>query len=133
TRVLDLTAGLGIDAVYLSQNGFQVTSLERNPVLYLLLAEALERSQRTDLKELRFIHIDSLDFLQGLRDHNYEVAYFDPMYPEKKKSALPRKEMQIFRHLVGADEDSQVILEKTLEKDFQRVIVKRPLKAPELL
>ena len=133
-NVLDLSAGLAIDAVFLSQCGFQVTALERNPVLYFLLTQALEKTQRSDLSELRFILSDSGHFLKNLSlDHFYQVAYFDPMYPEKKKSALPRKEMQIFRELVGADEDSQEVLKLTLQKNFQRVVVKRPLKSEFLL
>lgn len=133
-NVLDLSAGLAIDSVFLSQSGFQVTALERNPVLYLLLTQALEKTTRSDLSELRFILSDSGLFLKSLpEDHFYQVAYFDPMYPEKRKSALPRKEMQIFRQLVGSDEDSQEILKLALQKNFQRVVVKRPLKSEFLL
>lgn len=133
-NVLDLSAGLAIDAIFLSQCGFQVTAVERNPVLYLLLTQALETSQRSDLSELRFILADSMQFLKNLSgDHFYQVVYFDPMYPEKKKSSLPRKEMQIFRELVGSDEDSQEVLKLALQKNFQRVVVKRPLKSDFLL
>ena len=133
-NVLDLSAGLAIDAVFLSQCGFQVTALERNPVLYFLLTQALEKTERSDLAELRFISSDSRSFLENLSpDHFYQVAYFDPMFPDQKKSALPRKEMQIFKKLVGADEDSQDVLKLVLQKNFQRVIVKRPLKSEFLL
>ncbi len=133
-NILDLTAGLAIDAVFLSQCDFQVTALERNPVLYFLLTQALENTQRSDLSELRFIHSDSAQFLKNLtEDHFYQVAYFDPMYPDKKKTALPRKEMQIFKELVGRDADSQEVLQLALSKNFQRVIVKRPLKSEFLL
>ncbi len=133
-KVLDLTAGLAIDAVFLSQSGFQVTAVERNPVLFFLLAHALKKTTRTDLKDLQFVFSDSLQFLKNLEvEHSFQVAYFDPMYPDKKKSALPRKEMQIFRELIGQDEDSQDLLKLVLQKNFQRVIVKRPLKAEFLL
>jgi 16S rRNA (guanine1516-N2)-methyltransferase len=132
--VLDLTAGLGIDAVFLSQNGFQVTALERNPMLYRLLANAVETTTRQELSELRVILSDSRKFLAELpEDHLYQVAYYDTMYPEKKKSALPRKEMQLFRELVGPDEDSEEVLKLCLEKKFERVLVKRPLKAEPIL
>lgn len=132
--VLDLSAGLAIDAVFLSQRGFQVTAIERHPLIYLLLSNALENSRRDDLKELRFLNADSLRFLKDLpEDHFYQVAYFDPMYPDKKKSSLSRKEMQIFRQLVGNDDDSAEVLKIALKKKFQRVVVKRPLKAPALL
>jgi 16S rRNA (guanine1516-N2)-methyltransferase len=133
-NVLDLSAGLGIDAVFLSQCGFQVTALERHPVLYFLLCQALEKTSRSDLAEMRILNFDSKKFLENLpADHFYQVAYFDPMYPDKKKSALPRKEMQIFRRLIGDDQDSKEVLALVLRKNFQRVVVKRPLKAEVLL
>lgn len=133
-NVLDLSAGLAIDSVFLSQHGFQVTAIERNPLLYRLLVSALETSKRNELSELRFINSDSRQFLEDLSvDHLYQVAYYDPMYPEKKKSALPRKEMRLFRQLVGDDLDSEEILNLALTKNFQRVVVKRPLKAEPIL
>jgi 16S rRNA (guanine1516-N2)-methyltransferase len=54
------------------------------------------------------------------------------MYPEKKKSALPRKEMQIFKEIVGADLDCVNYLDfaRTVARD--RVVVKRPLTAPPI-
>ena len=42
--------------------------------------------------------------------------------------------MVFFRHLVGADEDADKVLQKALQKlQAERVVVKRPLKAPCLL
>ena len=49
-RLLDLTAGLGIDAVFLAQLGFQVTAIERNPLIYLCLENAWQTCQYQDLK-----------------------------------------------------------------------------------
>lgn len=51
-HILDLTAGLGIDAVFLSQLGFQVTSIERNPLLVFLLQEAQKKTNREEIKKL---------------------------------------------------------------------------------
>ena len=62
-----------------------------------------------------------------------DVIYFDPMFPEKTKSALPRQEMVFFKALVGTDEDGSEVLKATLKlKKIKRVVVKRPLKAPVL-
>ncbi|MNL78601.1 Ribosomal RNA small subunit methyltransferase J [compost metagenome] len=36
-KVLDLSVGLAVDSVFLCQLGFQVTGVERSPVLYALL------------------------------------------------------------------------------------------------
>ena len=50
------------------------------------------------------------------------------MFPDKAKSALPKQEMVLFRHLVGNDMDSEAVLE-TLLKSGSRVVVKRPAHA----
>lgn len=133
-HILDLSAGLAIDAVFLVQQGFKVTAVERNPQVYSLLQSALKKTQRQDLQDLEFVHDDSLHFLSALpSSHHYDVAYFDPMYPEKKKSALPRKEMVIFRQMVGDDEDAEEVAALALSKGFSRLVIKRPLRAPFLL
>ncbi len=132
-RVLDLTAGLGIDAVHLASMGCQVTSLERNPVLWFLLRQAQLRTQRSEIKAIRFLSKDANDFLQeNLLEisNEFDVIYYDPMYPEKKKSALPRKEMQAFRSLVGADQDAEKVIQAGLESGIRRFVIKRPLKLP---
>ncbi|GAM77379.1 SAM-dependent methyltransferase [Vibrio ishigakensis] len=58
-----------------------------------------------------------------------DVVYLDPMYPHpenKKKSALVKKEMRVFQHLVGADLDADGLLTPALELATKRVVVKRP-------
>lgn len=131
-RILDLTAGLAIDAVHLARLGCRVTSLERNPKLYALLEAAWARTHRDDVKSIQFIKADANDYLleQGENiKENFDVIYYDPMYPEKKKTALPRKEMQIFRELVGEDVDSEEVLKAGLKSQIRRLVMKRPLKA----
>lgn len=132
-KILDLSAGLGQDAVFLSQLGAEVTAIERHPWLHFLLQEARHRTRRPELQSLRFLVGDSLEWLaqQGFGS-SFEAAYFDPMYPEKKKTALPRQEMVLFRGLVGDDEDAVKVLELALSVGVPRVVVKRPLKAEPL-
>lgn len=131
-RVADLTAGLGQDAVFLSQLGFQVTAVERHPVLGFLLAEARRRTLRKDLANLIFKNMDSKAWLDSEESSSVDVAYFDPMYPSKKKSALPRQEMVLFRGLVGDDEDAAGLARFAIEK-IRRLVIKRPLDAEALL
>lgn len=133
-KVLDLSVGLGVDSVFLTQLGFQVVGVERSPVLYALLKEAFERTQKDYLKSYQLFHDDSLHFLkthQGMLD--VDCIYFDPMYPHKKKSALPKQEMVVFRDLVGHDEDASEVLKQALQWPVKRVVVKRPMYAEELL
>lgn len=133
--VLDLSVGMGIDSVFLAQLGFQVTGVERSPVLFALLSEALARTQQQPgLVSYQLHHADSYDFLTSHRGQMaVDAIYFDPMYPHKKKTALPKQEMLVFRELVGHDEDAARVLQAALQWPCQRVVVKRPLQAEPLL
>ena len=129
-NILDLSAGLGIDAVFLAQLGYSVTALERNPLIYLALNEAIQ--YKTDLL-LKFKFGDALDYLKNC-EIKADVIYFDPMFTEKTKTALPRQEMVFFRKLVGSDVDAIKVLESAIHTPgIKRVVVKRPIKAPALL
>ncbi|WP_374031959.1 class I SAM-dependent methyltransferase [Bdellovibrio bacteriovorus] len=133
-RVLDLSVGMGIDSVFLTQLGFTVIGVERSPVLYALLKEAFARTQKDYLKSYELHFADGLQFLKqnkGLLE--VDAIYFDPMYPHKKKSALPKQEMVVFRDLVGHDDDASLVLQEALTWPVKRVVVKRPMQAEELL
>lgn len=128
-KVLDLSAGLGIDSVFLAQLGFSVTALERNPLIYYALSEAQKQCSDLDVK---FVFSEALEFLQNTQEE-FPVIYFDPMFPDKTKSALPRQEMVFFRQMVGADEDAAKVLETSIQRQgARRIVVKRPIKAPWL-
>ena len=132
-NILDLSAGLAVDAIFLSQMGYQVTSLERNKIIFKKLHEAWLQLPDAAKEKIQFIFSDAKDYLLAY-SNTFDVIYFDPMFPEKKKSALPKKEMVIFRSLVGDDHDATSVLELALQKkNIKRVVVKRPLKAEWLL
>jgi 16S rRNA (guanine1516-N2)-methyltransferase len=134
STVLDCTAGLGCDAVFMMRMGLHVQSLERNPLLYFLLKKSLERAQLTskDFAKLFFYQGEAKNYINDLPNGAIDVFYIDPMYPEKAKSALPRQEMVLFRKLVGQDADAAEILELAINKAKDRVVVKRPLKGTHL-
>lgn len=134
-KVIDATAGLGRDAFVLACVGCQVRLVERHPVVAALLEDGLKRAyqdpeigefmqQRMQLSICR--SISELEPATDLAD----VVYLDPMYPHKKKSALVKKEMRVFQHLVGADLDSDALLAPALALARKRVVVKRPDYAP---
>lgn len=132
--ILDLSVGMGIDSVFLTQLGFSVIGVERSPVLYLLLKEAFAKTKKSELKNYQLHFSDALKFLKENKSKlAVDAIYFDPMYPHKKKSALPKQEMVVFRDLVGHDEDAAEVLQEALTWPVQRVVVKRPIHAPELL
>ncbi|MBC7457651.1 MAG: class I SAM-dependent methyltransferase [Bdellovibrionaceae bacterium] len=132
-RVLDLSAGLGVDSVFLAQLGYQVTGVERNPFIYVALKTALENLTANYRTNLKFAFDHAQKFLQN-NTQEFDVCYFDPMFPSKTKSALPKQEMVFFKNLVGSDEDAATVLEMILRsKKFKRCVVKRPLSAEPLL
>ncbi|QLB17414.1 16S rRNA (guanine(1516)-N(2))-methyltransferase [Mannheimia varigena] len=135
--VIDATAGLGRDAFVLAAVGCKVLLVERNPIVAALLEDGLNRAyQDSEIGEFmqeRMILADVRNISQlDLQTNAADVVYLDPMYPHKQKSALVKKEMRVFQHLVGADLDSDdfFLPAKALAK--KRVVVKRPDYAPFL-
>tara|TARA_B110001454_G_scaffold219136_1_gene250310 strand:+ start:46962 stop:47747 length:786 start_codon:yes stop_codon:yes gene_type:complete len=125
-NVLDVSAGLAIDSIFLSQHGHNVTAVERNPLLYALLNHAKDHSENLKKRNVDFKFGDAKTFVQTLKSKDdFDCIYFDPMFPDKAKSALPKQEMVLFRQLVGSDTDAAEILEALL-KTGCRVVVKRP-------
>ena len=135
--VLDLTAGLGRDSFILASLGCTVRMVERSPMVAALLADGIERARQEPtlaeiMARISLIPGDSLDILRTWQGERPEVAYIDPMYPHRGKSALVKKEMRLIRLLVGDDEDSDGLLAAALSVAGRRVVVKRPRLAPAL-
>lgn len=138
--VLDATAGLGRDAFVLATLGCDVTMIERHPVVYLLLKSGLQCAQgenevsdimsRMELLQGNSIELLASWFEQGLPQP--DIVYLDPMFPHSKASAEAKKEMKLFRSLVGADLDEDQLWAQANEIARCRVVVKRPAKAPPL-
>lgn len=135
-RVLDATAGLGRDAFALASLGCHVDMLERSPAVYALLVDGHARALRAssevaDIARRMTVFFGSL--LDGAIPHaNVDVIYLDPMFPERQKSALVKKDMRFFHSVVGDDPDADTLLTAALAVDCARVVVKRPSKAPFL-
>ncbi|SNB57233.1 16S rRNA (guanine1516-N2)-methyltransferase [Marinobacter sp. es.042] len=133
-HVVDATAGLGQDAFVLASLGCTVTLFERNPVIHALLADGLARAAlNVDcagiVERMRLLEGSSVEWLSRPGTEAADVVYLDPMFPHRDKSALVKKEMQVFRTIVGDDEDSAQLLAAALERARYRVVVKRPRKA----
>ena len=134
-RVTDATAGLGQDAFVLASLGAEVTLLERSPVVGALLADALRRARAdpevADIAARMTLQVgEAAALLETLPPP--DVVYLDPMYPHRTKSALPKKEMRLFRLLVGPDDDAAGLLAAARAVASRRVVVKRPAGAPFL-
>lgn len=133
--IVDATAGLGQDAAVLAQLGCDMTLLERSLIVAVLLEDGLQRAQQfyAERWQIRLIQTDALQWLANLRPDNFpDVIYLDPMYPDRSKTALVKKELRYLRLLVGADLDADQLLQQALQRAKQRVVVKRPKLAPYL-
>ena len=138
--VVDATAGMGRDAFVLASLGASVTLIERSPILAALLEDALNRAATDPQLEqaiparMTLIQANAIPWLQACAEEQRpDVIYLDPMYPQRSKSALVKKEMRILRALVGDDEDAGELLQAALICAKKRVVVKRPKTAAVII
>ncbi len=139
--VVDLTCGYGKDAYLLLCTGRQVIGVERNPVIHALLKNGVERARLSDehsttFENFKLINCEARKFVSEIEAEDYPDAYYiDPMYPPRNTSALPKKEIQVLRHLLSTEltEDPEKreselkkLIEVCLTKTKKRVVLKRP-------
>lgn len=136
--IFDLTAGLGGDAYRLAAAGHQVVAYERHPAVYAVLISGWEKDCRAGrvpaeiAERLEFAHAESSAMLDRIEHSNVGV-YLDPMYPLPRRSkALPRRELQVLRQLLGEEDDAAKVIEAARSKCV-RVVVKRPHRVPPLV
>jgi 16S rRNA (guanine1516-N2)-methyltransferase len=136
--IVDATAGVASDSFILACLGFKVQLLERSPIVHSLLADAIQRAQvdpivGTFIQHLHLIQADAQQWLKALGEQDYpDIIYLDPMFPTRKKSALPNKHMIFFQEIIGDDADAGDLLNVALSCAKQRVVVKRPRLAKPL-
>lgn len=140
--VLDATAGLGQDAATLALLGVDVTALEQSAIVHALLQDGIARAKAAKgpvgeslAKHLTVHCADARHFLRMMDERStiLDVVYLDPMF-RQNKSARSRKEMQFLSDLLPEQsrQDLQELFELALRVAGRRVVVKRPLHAPEL-
>ena len=137
--VLDATAGLGKDAFVMASLGCSVKMVERSPIVGALLQDGLTRGLGDSdvaklVKSMSLKVADSIEYMQSdsLLLDPPDVVYLDPMYPERKKSAKVKKEMQTLQQLLSHGDDLQLLLNAALACATKRVVVKRPKGAEPL-
>ena len=124
--VLDACAGFGTDGLTLSMLGCPVTLVEREPLIWILLQDFARSFDNTQV-----MFMDCKEALSG--DESWDVVYLDPMFPERKKNALPNQALQHLRYLTqGAQPPSDLteLIRLALSCAHNRVVVKRRLKDP---
>ena len=134
-QVLDATAGLGRDAFVLASLGCDMTLIERQPLIAALLEDGLARAKGDRevgpiVAHMRLLQGNAIELMSRWVEAPPQVIYLDPMFPHRDKTALVKKEMRLFRPLVGDDQDAPALLAAALALASHRVVVKRPRKAP---
>jgi len=133
---IDATAGLGEDAILLAAAGFSVQLYEYDPVIAVLLQDALCRAaevpELTDIVgRMHLLEEDSVAALQKLSSPP-DLILLDPMFPARQKSALIKKKFQLLHHLERPCEDEIALVHAAMASGPRKVIIKRPLKGPYL-
>lgn len=124
---LDLTGGLGRDALIFALAGFDVTVVERNIYLACIL-KYLAVIAQDFISEFNVIYQDSQEYLTT-NDKKFTCIYYDPMFEDNKK-ALSKKDMQLidlFVHLVPAitSQENNLVIYQLAKQSCHKLVVKR--------
>ena len=135
-KAIDATAGMGEDSLLLAACGYQVTLYEQNPVIAILLKDALRRAKKnTVLKNIvsrmQLVEGDSIEHLNKRLDP-VDVIYLDPMFPGRQKSGLINKKLQLIQKLEPPCSEETALFDAAMAAQPSKIIVKRPLKSPYL-
>ncbi len=135
--MLDTTAGLGRESVLAAAFGCEVIACERSSVVALLLRDGLTRAATLPELEKLVARIqvraaDARDVMTSLIEtERPDVVMVDPMFPERRKAARAKQEMQLLQQLLGEQpEEGPALLDAALSVARKRVVVKRPAHAP---
>ena len=112
-------------------------------VIAALLADALERAANEPqlkgvVSRMTLVEGDSVAALWGLSDAldagaaaaQPDVVLLDPMFPERRKSGLIGKKLQLLQKLEAPCSDETELLEAAIAAGPKKVVIKRPLKGP---
>lgn len=135
-KIIDATAGFAIDSFILAAYGANVILLERESFMVELIKDGLSRAYNNPelneiVKNMQLIQADAVKYLSSLANElNPDIVYLDPMFPDKKKSAASKKEMEILQKITTFPKDEELLLHAALTVANKRVVVKRSKLAP---
>ena len=133
TSVIDATAGLGVDTWILAAQGVEVFAFERDPLVGVLLDDALSRARKTGLSPASLISLQCIDARASLLPLAADVVYLDPMFSKGPRKAASGKGMHFLQDWLGEQfesEDQEALFWWARRVSRQRTVVKRGLKAP---
>ena len=130
--IVDATTGWAQDSLALFRMGYQVTSIERSPIMAALIRDGYDRLAQKDWVQKRelapptLLIGNAIELLASLSERP-DCIYLDPMFsPKRKQSAATRKSMAILRDILGDDLDRQTLFDAAMAVSGRRVVVKSP-------
>lgn len=130
--IVDATTGWAQDSLALFRMGYQVTSIERSPIMAALIRDGYDRLAHKDwvlkrnLTPPTLLAGNAIELLTSVPERP-DCIYLDPMFPPKRKqSAATRKSMAILRDILGDDLDRQALFDAAMAVSGRRVVVKSP-------
>lgn len=138
TKAIDATAGFGEDAILLAAAGFRVDLYEFDPIIFLLLEDAVRRAKENDqlkdiVEKMSLHNMDSIKALNNLsNDERPDIVLLDPMFPERSKTGSVKKKFQLLQRLESPCSTEDELLKAALNAAPHKIVIKRPAKGPFL-
>jgi len=130
--IVDATTGWAQDSLALFRMGYEVTCIERSPVMAELVRDGFNRLSQKDwvvkreLTPPKLLVGNAIELLASLPEAP-DCIYLDPMFPQKRKqSAATRKSMAVLRDILGDDEDRADLFASAWQATGKRLVVKSP-------
>ena len=112
-NILDCTAGMLQDSLLFLCLGHQVTALEQSKILFHLLQDGISRSKDQHIfKKLDLLNTKASSYAAQAK--NFDVIYYDPMYPPSKKLAIGSGQLEYISKILEIEN-----LENNSMKDFE--------------
>lgn len=132
-RVLDATMGMANDSLVMAFAGHEVTAVEADPLIHLLISQGLA-SYVADytpinpiMRSIRTHCRDSLSYMREQADKSFDVVYFDPMFSQELSSS---PDFSGLRGLADYSPLTEKMLIEAKRVAKERIIIKAHYKDP---
>jgi 16S rRNA G966 N2-methylase RsmD len=125
--VLDLTFGLGSDALLISHFCKKIIGLEASFPIYLITKENIQNYNYKEnwmeeaSKRIEIFNQDYKTFLERQQENSYDIVYCDPMFenPQYKSNSI-----NPLRKFASYDKITEYDIEKMIKVSKKRVVIK---------
>lgn len=131
--VLDATMGMASDSLVMQYFGYQVTALESNPLVHLIVSDGLSRFVMEDsrftqaMRDLVTFCQDHESYLAQVEDKSIDCVYFDPMF---KVGIEESKNLDGIRLLANRQPLTEETLAQAKRVARHRIVVKAHYQDP---